>query len=238
MLALKLILAHFIGDFVLQFDHWVKDKEQKKLKSKYLYLHTFVHTLLMFVLVGFQKEWIGIVLFISFSHWVIDVIKLFKPLKNKRILFFADQLAHLLVIAAVVITTQETTIAINTLLTEQHLLLAIAVIMLTVESSITLKVIFSLWGSALKKINKADSSLKNAGKYIGMLERLLVFVFIVLDKWEAIGFLLAAKSVFRFGDLTQAKDRLLTEYVLIGTLLSFGIAIATGLMYLKINSFF
>ena len=46
---------------------------------------------------------------------------------------------------------------------------------------------------------------------------------------EAVGFLLAAKSVFRFGDLKDDKDRMRTEYVLIGTLLSFGIAIGIGL---------
>ena len=46
----------------------------------------------------------------------------------------------------------------------------------------------------------------------------------------AVGFLLAAKSIFRFGDLKEAHDIKLTEYVLIGTLLSFGIAIITALM--------
>lgn len=40
---------------------------------------------------------------------------------------------------------------------------------------------------------------------------------------EAVGFLLAAKSVFRFGDLRDDQDRKRTEYVLIGTLLSFGL---------------
>ncbi|TVR27761.1 MAG: DUF3307 domain-containing protein, partial [Balneolaceae bacterium] len=40
---------------------------------------------------------------------------------------------------------------------------------------------------------------------------------------------LAAKSIFRFGDLTRSKDRKLTEYILVGTLLSFLIAIATGM---------
>jgi len=76
--------------------------------------------------------------------------------------------------------------------------------------------------------------LNNAGKYIGMLERLFVFVFIITGNWEGIGFLLAAKSVFRFGDLKESKDRKLTEYILIGTLLSFGIAIATGMVVLKL----
>ena len=46
-----------------------------------------------------------------------------------------------------------------------------------------------------------------------------------------IGFLITAKSVFRFNDLTRAKDRRLTEYVLIGSMLSFGLAVFTGLMY-------
>jgi hypothetical protein len=45
---------------------------------------------------------------------------------------------------------------------------------------------------------------------------------------------LAAKSIFRFGDLKESKDRKLTEYVLIGTLLSFGIAIAVGMITLKL----
>jgi len=44
--------------------------------------------------------------------------------------------------------------------------------------------------------------------------------------------LIAAKSVFRFGDLRESKNRKLTEYILIGTLLSFGIAIATGMAVL------
>jgi hypothetical protein len=90
----------------------------------------------------------------------------------------------------------------------------------------------SKWSKDLNDSNK--ESLNNAGKIIGMLERLFVFVFVVTGNWEGIGFLLAAKSVFRFGDLKESKDRKLTEYILIGTLLSFGIAIATGMLVLKL----
>jgi len=60
---------------------------------------------------------------------------------------------------------------------------------------------------------------------------LFIFLFIVINYWQGIGFLLAAKSIFRFGDLTKSEDRNLTEYILIGTLLSFGIAIATAMGY-------
>jgi hypothetical protein len=58
---------------------------------------------------------------------------------------------------------------------------------------------------------------------------------VILGRWEAIGFLLAAKSVFRFGDLKESKDRKLTEYILIGTLLSFGVAILIGIIVIGIS---
>lgn len=91
-----------------------------------------------------------------------------------------------------------------------------------------MKTLISKW--QLEEDLKGES-LENAGAYIGMLERLFVFAFIVMNYWEGIGFLIAAKSVFRFGDLSKAKDRKLTEYILIGTLLSFGLAIAFGMAY-------
>src|SRR5690606_32302350 len=95
--------------------------------------------------------------------------------------------------------------------------------------AILMRILMTNW--VLEEDPKNDS-LPNAGKYIGMLERLLVFGFIVLQQWAAIGWLVTAKSVFRFSDLSRAKDRKLTEYILIGTLLSFGFAILIGIIYL------
>jgi hypothetical protein len=92
-----------------------------------------------------------------------------------------------------------------------------------------MKTIFLKWN--ISELTKNHESLKDAGKYIGILERILVFIFIILNHWEAVGFLITAKSVFRFGDLKESKDRQLTEYILIGTLISFGIAITTGIIY-------
>jgi hypothetical protein len=83
------------------------------------------------------------------------------------------------------------------------------------------------------QINTDHKSLPNAGKYIGIIERLFVLVFILLGRWEAIGLLITAKSVFRFNDLKESNNRKLTEYILIGTLVSFGLAILAGLWYLN-----
>src|SRR5690606_11914951 len=114
------------------------------------------------------------------------------------------------------------------------LLLIISVLFLTQGCSVIIKTLISVYRP--KTEMEKEDSLQNAGKYIGMLERLLVFVFIVSDHWEGVGFLIAAKSIFRFSDLTQAKDRKLTEYILIGTLLSFGLAILCGLLFLYMRS--
>lgn len=234
MLLIKLLLAHFIGDFVLQSNKWVKHKEKHLFKSKYLYLHVLIHAVLLFILLGFEKKFWAAIAFVSMAHFIVDGIKLMKPIKNNRILFFLDQLVHVAIIYWV---SKDWSIhfEVQPYLTEHNLLLLLAIILLTSVTSIVLKVIFSIWDKDLEKISEKDSSLKNAGRYIGMLERLFVFTFVLLNQWEAIGFLLAAKSVFRFGDLTKASDRKLTEYILIGTLLSFGIAIILGIAYLNLT---
>lgn len=57
------------------------------------------------------------------------------------------------------------------------------------------------------------------------MERLLTLVFVLIGQYEAIGFIIAAKSLLRFKDTDTAR----TEYVLVGILLSFGIALVCGL---------
>lgn len=233
MLLIKLLLAHFIGDFVLQPQKWVKHKEKHILKSRYLYLHVAVHALLLLLLTGFETSYFLSIGLITVSHLLIDGIKLMKPIKNQRILFLLDQVAHL---AILFLAANDWSLGfeIQSYCTTQNMLFVLFILLLTAVTSVGLKVFFSLWEKDLAEINKKDGSLENAGRYIGMLERLFVFTFIVIDQWEGIGFLLAAKSVFRIGDLTKANDRKLTEYILIGTLLSFGIAILLGLIYLQL----
>ncbi|MEZ5059668.1 MAG: hypothetical protein R2879_21765 [Saprospiraceae bacterium] len=77
--------------------------------------------------------------------------------------------------------------------------------------------------------SKRDS-LAEAGIWIGRLERVLVLTFVLLDQFEAIGFLIAAKSILRFSDKSSNEPRKQTEYVLIGTLISFSIALFSGLI--------
>lgn len=69
-----------------------------------------------------------------------------------------------------------------------------------------------------------------AGKWIGYIERVPIRTLVLTNNIEAVGFLLAAKSVFRFGDLNKAKEIKITEYVLLETLASFSFALLGALV--------
>ncbi|KFF25749.1 DUF3307 domain-containing protein [Chryseobacterium vrystaatense] len=229
MIFTKLILAHLLGDFILQPNSWVADKERRKLKSPYLYLHVLIHTVLSFIFLWNTDVW-WISLVIGITHFIIDASKLsFQTVKNKKNWFFIDQLLHVFVITGISFYGKE--FSFDFLNNQEFLKIVMAALFLTTPASIFIKILLSSWTPVPETQSSLQTeSLSSAGKYIGILERLLVFTFIMVNHWEGVGFMVAAKSVFRFSDLAQAKQRKLTEYVLIGTLLSFGLAVLTGIL--------
>ena len=91
--------------------------------------------------------------------------------------------------------------------------------------------LFIRWFMKIRNISagggESSENLLRAGRVIGSLERILSLIFIVSNHYEAVGFIIAAKSILRFRDTDAAK----TEYLLIGSLLSFLIAVALGTGY-------
>jgi len=76
------------------------------------------------------------------------------------------------------------------------------------------------------EVNK--EGLAKAGMWIGQLERFLILTFILIDQFTAVGLLIAAKSILRFSDKENTQKK--TEYVLIGTLMSFSASFVLGLL--------
>ena len=226
----KLFLAHLIGDFVLQPAQWIRAKEEKKSGAWQLYLHASIHGIITLLLM-WNIDFIVWAVVIALSHLFIDIIKIsFQNTRNRRMLFFIDQLLHFISLYLIWILYGHTGFSFAFLEDAKIIVLITLLLFLTTPVSFAVRIFISKW---TPDTDSADdiSSLQSAGTYIGILERLLIFIFMVTNEWQAIGFLLAAKSVFRFGNLHEAHDRKLTEYILIGTLMSFGIAIITGLGY-------
>ncbi len=228
ILFTKLLLAHLIGDFLLQPTRWVVHKEAKKAASPYLYFHVLIHFLLVLLLLWDPAYW-KLALIIAVSHYLIDLCKLYaNPLfRFPAIPFLIDQLLHLLVlyIAAYYSNFWEHSLG---LINQINWALVTAVVFVSFPSAIIMNRLLEPMSDQIELDHK---SLPNAGKYIGIIERLFVLLFILIGRWDAIGLLITAKSVFRFNDLKASNNRKLTEYILIGTFLSFGIAILTGLVY-------
>jgi hypothetical protein len=75
--------------------------------------------------------------------------------------------------------------------------------------------------------------LTNGGKYIGCLERLMTMILILIGQPTGIGFVIAAKSILRFGEIKESKHRKVAEYIIIGTFLSFGWALSVSVLMQK-----
>ena len=216
------LLSHLVSDFYLQTEKSCKSKADNAFKSRHLYIHaliTFACAWLFSLSVGFW--WAA--LLIATLHLIIDGLK--SVCKNLKGAFFIDQLLHLAVIVAVVITFNNLgTVSFPIWLPETKVLLWIVAFAFCLRPANF--IIQNIFKEA--KISIPDSgneqSLPNAGRVIGNVERLLTLVFVMLGQFEAIGFLLAAKSLLRFRETDTVKS----EYVLVGTLLSFGIAILMG----------
>lgn len=105
-LFLSLILAHVIGDFYLQNDKYCTQKEERKFKSWFLYVHSLIIGVVSWVVVPVY-EFRFYALAIAFSHLVIDVIKTYSPkgLWN----FVIDQIVHWAILIIVTSSFDTTT---------------------------------------------------------------------------------------------------------------------------------
>ncbi|WP_430790672.1 DUF3307 domain-containing protein [Virgibacillus flavescens] len=75
---------------------------------------------------------------------------------------------------------------------------------------------------------KYNNTSKNSrGKYIGIFERILIAVFIVINQYSGLALLIAMKTLARF---KQFEDKDFAEYYLIGTLLSLIMGVGIGLV--------
>ena len=232
LLLLKFLAAHFLGDFVFQ----TKKMVQNKHKTVYFASHIAIHAVLMCLFLANDTMWWAIIL-VTIFHALFDWIKLKLASKIKApVLFIADQVVHIATIIVVLMIFSSLEISIDFINKPHIWLVLVAVVLVTQVTAVLIRILLSPY-QQYKKVQEhsvqitGEKVLFNAGKYIGILERLFIFGFVIANFWAGIGFLLAAKSIFRFGDLNNAKERHLTEYVLIGTFLSFGCAIVVGLIF-------
>lgn len=222
---LKLVLSHLLTDFVLQPKTWVEDRKQKHFASPKLYLHGIITAAVAWTFIGW-RYWI-VALVIMITHILIDGWKSYR--KEKVLYFMADQLLHLAVIAGCwyfsFIQWSDVQQSWQLLSTETSFWKTItAFAFVTTPAGILIGQLTNKWR---EKIEGAES-LANAGKWIGIAERIIVLILVLHNQYAAIGLLITAKGIIRFNE--KERPEIKTEYLVLGTLISIGLAIITGLL--------
>ncbi len=82
-----------------------------------------------------------------------------------------------------------------------------------------------------ESVDEDVRGIEHAGKTIGIFERVIVTMLIFLYAYNAISFVIVAKSLARFN---QLKRRKFAEYYLIGTFSSLAFSILIGVIVLKL----
>ena len=225
-LFVGLLLAHFIGDYLLQSGPLCKQKREKKARSWFQYVHALCIALLSWAAIWDVRQWF-VALAIGLTHLLVDIGKSYVKEENVWT-FVLDQVLHLLVMAlAAWICVNRLGWSVPVWLTPSVLraeVIAVAGIICWRPANFLIRSVLQINQVSIP----SDPNTFHAGQLIGILERWLILVFILIGHYEVIGFLVAAKSIIRFGD----HDRDKTEYFLAGTLLSIAIAVGCGLLVL------
>jgi hypothetical protein len=223
----KLILSHLLTDFILQPKSWVDSRNEKHFASDKLYWHGLITALLAWVMMGWQYWPIAVIILVT--HILIDGWKSYQKPGVKY--FLIDQLLHLLVIASCWYFTffnwnnvKQLYLQVNTQPAFWKTICAF--VFVTTPAGILIGQLTSQWRNKIKDVD--SENLANAGKWIGIIERVIILVFVMQNQYSAIGLLIAAKGIIRFNE--KDRQEIKTEYLVIGTLMSIVLAIVTGLL--------
>jgi hypothetical protein len=234
-LLICLVFAHLFADFLTQTDRDVANKRNVLILAK----HGAVTALLSYAACGTWTDW-RIPLLIFVSHTIIDFCKTSWG-KGGVGSFLIDQAAHgvaILLLAFWLVSLLPGGQLFWPRVLGQNYLRALvfisgAVAAVRFGSFLIAMAVQPLLEQVETKEQASGCGtpcrgLTRGGHIIGQLERLLIFLFVMVGYPDGIGFLLAAKSVLRFGEVKNPEQRMEAEYIIIGTLMSFGLGIVVA----------
>ncbi|MBQ5460711.1 MAG: DUF3307 domain-containing protein, partial [Bacteroidaceae bacterium] len=99
ILFANLLLAHLVGDFLLQSNALCESKERKHHKSAFMYVHALIIALLSWVAIGNYQLW-GYAVIIGVTHLIIDIAKSYAKTQTLG-WFVGDQILHIFVLLIV-----------------------------------------------------------------------------------------------------------------------------------------
>jgi len=239
-----LLLIHILGDFYFQTNNIAK---KKATSIGWVIVHCLCYLAaaiaILVSLCSLKMLWSALA--IAGLHAVIDIVKFYYlkrnnkslNLKKERTVFFLDQIVHIAVLigAAYIFTVDIGEMKINASIEHFFSIIGIpvwtlicwcsALLLIHKPANLVIAKLLSVYKPDDKDKEKND---KNAGRLIGILERVIMLIFISINQYAAIGLVLTAKSIARYDKISREKD--FAEYYLLGTLISTLIVLVVSFM--------
>lgn len=247
---LAIYLAHLLTDFVFQTHRLVEQKKSGKLSA--YFLHGLTHYLSAIVLVSFFLAGSGlslrthvVILALALVHLLIDFAKIRLAQKtvpnDGAVAYVADQLLHFVSVAfaawllspGLPFTEAAALIDKGRALPSRLLLIPIVYVGVVFGGGYLIRALTRPLAKSisLEQPEKGGEPMQNAGLYIGWLERFLLLTALMMQSPGTAGLILAAKAIARYPEF---KSEHFAEYFLIGTLLSFSIAVLGGVILARV----
>jgi len=233
MIFWKMLLAHFVTDFVLQPDSLAENKG----KLKVLLIHCLIFFILatLSLLPVFSYRSVTALGLLSAFHGIIDYLKDVLQRRKGRDFwpyFVGDQALHLLGIGVVFLFLRETGYPWIVETVHRYWLNP----SLFMVSAFFVSIIFGgsyfigiVCKGFLDPLDiKRRPGIERAGRYLGMIERSLILTAVLIGKIEFVGYIFAAKSIARYPEMKEESH--FAEYYLVGTLTSISLAFFGGLL--------
>jgi hypothetical protein len=243
--VLVVLLAHLLADFPLQTS---KVAQGKSRGTRAFLVHGCVHLLVLIAcltvfvgpsLLGSVRFWTAAVVYIV-AHVAIDRAKQSlvstKKMKDSAAVFLVDQALHfgtILLLTWLLIRPSWSSVLSQLTWSpetrEKILEAGVVYAAVVFAGGYLIRYLTRDLAAGIERPKETAEQVKNAGMYIGWLERFLVVTAILVQSPSLVGLIMTGKSIARFPEL---KDRFV-EYFLIGTLLSLSVAVIGGLVLAK-----
>ena len=228
LLLILLVAGHLLGDFAFQSERMAHGKGEGRYLVGHIGLILGAHLLLLAPLLTWGLVWV--VVGVAVVHGLIDLMKASGRSWTGLGAFLIDQAAHLvtLLVAWAIVTygigipeVRWSEPVLGSFVSGAMILGVFA--FNTTGGAALVRGVLAMRESGLED----DEGLAGSGRLIGILERTLSLILILVGQWAALAILIGAKSIARFDEL---KDRRFSEYYLIGTLTSLLVAVLNGLV--------
>lgn len=236
---LRLLTAHLAGDFVLQPSALVKRKSSLRWLLVHVAIHAGLYTVLLQPRAMTETTYLAVTL--AVLHGAIDYGKA-RFRTDGAIAFCVDQMAHFISIVAVAAVAPTMPLHAWRLLTQavqspQLYLFSSGYIAIVFGASHLVQRVSGHFLADLDRNTRATKpGLRDAGKYIGWLERFLIVTFLLARHGDVIALVIGAKAVIRYPELKDVGKGHFADYFLIGTMTSVGLALAGGLALLYVSA--